>query len=152
MMGDYTITLEDVIRQHGKVEVITFMFYGEPGTRDMEILKLGIDGYFTVQDLDRETMSMIEDLPPGKRIEAITRKFLQHNSQLSYYISAEEIDEETGRAFEVNRGWMVRFMFVDIDYDGTTFRTEMADYLSTGLGELRIEHKLIDSKEVNFDV
>ena len=35
MMGDYNITLEDVLRKHGKAQVITFMFYVEPGTRDM---------------------------------------------------------------------------------------------------------------------
>ena len=96
---------------------------------------------------------MIEDLPPEKRVEAITRRFAQHQSQLNYYISAEQIDEETGRAFNVNRGWMMRFMFVDVDCgDGELFRKEIADYLSTGLGELRIEHQLIEVKEVVFDV
>ena len=153
MIGDYSIRLEDVVRKHGKVQVITFMFYVEPGVRDMEILRLGLDGYFTVQDLDSETISMIEDLPPEKRIEAIARKFSQHQSLLIFYISAEEIDEETGRAFDVNRGWMMRFMFVDVDCgDGEIFRKEIADYLSTGLGELRIQHQLIETKEVVIDV
>lgn len=152
MMGDLTSTLEDVVRQHGKVEVITFMFYVEPGTRDLDILRLGIDGYFSVKDLDQETMDMIESLPPGKRVKAITETFLQHESKLSYYISAEEIDEETGRAFDVNRGWMMRFMFVDIDYDATLFRDEIAEYLSKGLTELRIAHEIIETKEVIFNV
>ena len=73
------------------------------------------------------------------------------NDTLYYYISAEEIDEETGRAFDVNRGWMVRFMFVEVE-GGEIFREAMADYLDKGLNELRIEHDLLDVKEVKFNV
>jgi hypothetical protein len=109
----YEINLEEVIAEYGGADIISFMFYVEPGERDLIILKSGIEDVY-------------KDI---------------------YFVDAKEIDETTARAFDVKRGWLVRFIFVtDIK------EANMADWISKGLDELRIKYELLEVKEVVNDV
>ena len=39
----YDMTLEHVLRYWPKVKVFSFMFYGQPGARDLEVLQAGVE-------------------------------------------------------------------------------------------------------------
>jgi len=109
----YEVNITDIISKYGGADIITFMFYAEPGHRDLIILKSGI-----------------EDVYNDK-----------------YFIDAREIDEETAKAFDCKRGWLIKFIFIkDIK------ETNMADWISKGLDELRVKHELLEVKEVVSNV
>lgn len=64
-----------------------------------------------------------------------------------YFIDAQEINEETARAYEVYRGWKLSFIFVkDIK------ELEMAKWISSGLEQCKIKYDLIEVREVISNV
>lgn len=81
-------------------------------------------------------------------------------SQLGYpsledvvFINIDKINEEKSEMYDINRGWNVKFMFPIIDYH-EKFSDEFPIplFISDGLSALRIEHKLLEAKEVKKDV
>jgi len=42
----YNKTIDEVINEYGGVDIITFMFYAEPGHKDLIILKAGIEDVY----------------------------------------------------------------------------------------------------------
>ena len=115
------MTIREIKNKYPMMKVFSFMFYGQPGVRDMEILEMGI-------------------------AEAIRNEIF--SSPL--YILAEEINEEEARAYDVNRGWLIRFVFPKpkgytrmkgqySNHDDDWWK----EFLSDGLTELRVEHKFL---------
>ena len=117
----YSITIEQLQGMYPKMKVFSFMFYVQPGIRDMEILELGIRG-------------MLNAMP----------EYGKPNYPL--HILAEEINEEAARAYNVNRGWLIRFVFPYINEEEsliTISNQSWEEFISGGLDELRIEHKYL---------
>ena len=61
--GTYETTLEEVLGRHGACDVVSFMFYAQPGIRDMAIINEGIttiyhgDFYINVTEIDSDLAS-----------------------------------------------------------------------------------------------
>jgi len=58
LKGNYDTSLEEVLNKHGRADIIAFMFYAQPGVRDMAILHEGIedvyrgDYYVNITEID----------------------------------------------------------------------------------------------------
>tara|TARA_R110001592_G_scaffold161715_7_gene394458 strand:+ start:1112 stop:1444 length:333 start_codon:yes stop_codon:yes gene_type:complete len=56
----YNKTIEEVVQEYGGVDIITFMFYAEPGHKDLIILKAGIQDIYSgpffinIKEIDEE--------------------------------------------------------------------------------------------------
>ena len=70
------------------------------------------------------------------------------------FINIDKIDEEKSEMYDINRGWNVKFMFPIIDYRRFSVwdAKHIPSFISDGLSALRIEHKLLEAKEVKKDV
>jgi hypothetical protein len=126
---NYDSELEEVLGYWPKVKVFSFMFYGQPGLRDMEILELGITSCF-YDDLSYELL------------------------ERPVVILAKEIDEDTARAFDANRGWLIKIVFPLVEewFSLPEFEQKWINFISDGFKELRVEHKFISSEEVESNV
>ena len=109
----YDINITKIVSEYGGCDLIRFMFYAEPGHRDLIILKSGIEDIY------------------------------KH----PYFVGIEEITEESARAFNVKRGWLISFVFT---YDIKEYK--MAEWISQGLEELRVKHDLVEVREIVSDV
>ena len=90
-----------------------------------------------------DVISFMLYIEPGQRDLIILKSGIEDVYKNKYFIDAKEIDETTAKAFGVKRGWKVTFIFVmDIK------ETNMADWISKGLDELRIKYELLEVKEV----
>ena len=109
----YDIDISEIVNKYGGCDLIRYMFYAEPGHRDMIILKSGIEDVY------------------------------KH----PYFVGVEEITEEDARAYNVQRGWLISFVFTfDIK------ESKMAEWISQGLDELRVKHELVEVREIVSDV
>jgi len=114
-------------------KLFSYMFYGQPGIRDMEILAGGIRFAYNNDDYNGEIISF--------------DKFMQLNANTSMplHILAEEISEDQARIYDVNRGWLIRFAFGLSPKRSDDFWKE---HISLGLKELRVEHKFLFIEDI----
>jgi|TARA_R110000824_G_scaffold283693_3_gene472059 hypothetical protein len=121
----YSKSLNEVLEEYKSAKIFAFMFYAQPGLRDMAILQQGM---------------------------AI------HPTEST--ILAEEVTEDLAKAYDLNRGWFVRFVFChDESWEEgmpTDFHSPMekamVSYLSEGLDELSVEHKFLFVEEGESNV
>ncbi len=121
----YDETMEELQTKYPSMKVFSFMFYGQPGIRDMEILEMGVVN----------VISLGNDSIPHP---------------MPLHILVEEINEEAARAYDENRGWLIRFVFPKMDYpliDDDWWK----EFLSDGLTELRVEHKFLFVETIGDD-
>lgn len=131
------MTVEELQELYPCMKVFSFMFYGQPGIRDMEILEMGIRT--SIQNMPEIIPNQIAGLPQA--------------TDIPLHILAEEINEEAARAYDVNRGWLIRFVFPMTFIEGVNGGLDIKDdwwkeFLSDGLKELRIEHKFLFVEEL----
>ncbi len=66
MSFNYDITLDEVLNSHGRADIVSFMFYAQPGVRDMAILNEGITDvyrgtyYINLTEIDDELAEMYD--------------------------------------------------------------------------------------------
>ena len=117
------MSLNEVLKEFPAARIFAFMFYAQPGLRDMAILQQGMA------------------IHPA-------------NST----ILAEEVTEDLARAYDLNRGWFVRFVFSTdfVDSDKEEWDDEiiqgMVTYLTEGLTELKVECKYLFTEVVESNV
>ena len=115
---DYHKTLAELQEMYSSMRMYSYMFYAQPGVRDMAILEDGIKLL-----LDNEKLS------------------------LAFNIVIDEINEEAARAYNVNRGWLIRFAFpISEGLPNDDFWT---DFISSGLRQLRVEHRFLSAEQID---
>ncbi len=86
---------------------------------------------------------------PHTRDMRILEEGLQRMFDGHIYINLLKIDEEAARAFDEERGWKITFMFTEKpEHD----EMDIIYLIASGLKELRVKHKWIESKEMTKDV
>ena len=120
----YNMSLNEVLEEFSAARIFAFMFYAQPGLRDMAILQQGM----AIHPADST-------------------------------ILAEEVTEDLARAYDLNRGWFVRFVFSttppfqsDTDEWDDEVIEGMVSYLTEGLTELRVESKYLFTEVVESNV
>ena len=117
----YNMSLNEVLEEFSAARIFAFMFYAQPGLRDMAILQQGM----AIHPADST-------------------------------ILAEEVTEDLARAYDLNRGWFVRFVFsttpaTRVHWDDEVIEG-MVSYLTEGLTELRVESKYLFTEVVESNV
>ena len=134
----YDETMEELQHWYHWMKVFSFMFYGQPGVRDMEILEMGIKG--ALWDANGEILDKLGFLKESEY------------GDYSLHILVEEVNEEAARAYDVNRGWLIRFVFPSFGFGKLQYPIIedewWKEFLSDGLTELRVEHKFLFAEEI----
>jgi hypothetical protein len=121
----YSLRLEEVLEEYKQAKVFAFMFYAQPGIRDMAILQQGMSIYPVDSTILAEEIT--EDLA---EFYSLNRGWFVR----FVFNQSGNIDSPGLPATEA------------------LLDTAMTSYLSEGLDELKVEHKFLFVEEVESNV
>jgi len=82
---NYNTTIEEVLNSHGRADIVSFMFYAQPGIRDMAILNEGITDiyrgkyYINLTEIDDDLAEMYDTARGWKLTFMFIGNISEHN-------------------------------------------------------------------------
>lgn len=123
MATEYNVNLEYLKGIYPNMKMFSYMFYSEPGKRDIQILEKGIKNVIPLEMFGTFKGTPDEEYP--------------------LWIMLENITQEEANAYGVNRGWLIRFYFPYLSDEKVIDEDWWKGFISGGLDALRVEHKFI---------
>ena len=118
----FSLRLEEVLEEYKQAKVFAFMFYAQPGIRDMAILQQGMSIYPVDSTILAEEIT--EDLA---EFYSLNRGWFV---RFVFCLDQYELPDSSEALLD----------------------TAMTSYLSEGLDELKVEHKFLFVEEVESNV